>query len=756
VTDGSLHGRATQVTGSYGWDVILSSSPPSPALDTSISTDSHEGQTRLLLSVFDVAEPVRFYDPVIGDKLVVIPAFENGRGISNERNYPQFSILNAQQGIALVSRVDEIMTSQSRAGFTLATKDGLAVSENLPTLGVRGVTPIPGVSANSGVMMPYDQWFVPRDKFMDTLYERMQALATATTASKPDALMELVKLYLAEGRAAEASGYLKLIAGQYPEYYRANKLALLSGAANVLMRRYPEAANDLAAEELTEIEEASLWRQIVALNAPPPSTAQSIQQSLRQSATPSDSVNNTALAEGEEPAVAAPPPPPEFHFLKFNKPYIRFYPPPIRHQLAIIAADAYIADGQEEKALAVYDTLIRDNILGPIKLYAEFALGMVAQKKVQTDQALEVFDRLSKQVEDPYIAARARYAAAMLRFKKNSLSATQAAEIIESTRMTWRADKLERDMMISLIELYKDAKRYDEVLRTQKGLLEAFRNDPDTLSISVDMSELFASIFLDGLAEEMPPLKALSLFYEFRELTPIGERGDLIIQRLADRLAAFDLLDRATQLLEHQIKFRVSGEQRSQIGARLALLHLLNHRPKEALSVLEVTNFGGNNAELQVQRLQLTADALMRLEKYEEALGVLFKDTTKVGAMLRLDVLWAMRDWPNVVNRAEDILNARTNLTEPLTTEETEVLLKLALAYSFEGDFTQLRYLRDYYSGLIPDSGYKQVFDFITNDTTPLDTEDSSMLTDQINRTESFLGTFREKIAAGKLSETIQ
>ena len=39
-----------------------------------------------------------------------------------------------------------------------------------------------------------------------------------------------------------------------------------------------------------------------------------------------------------------------------------------------------------------------------------------------------------------------------------------------------------------------------------------------------------------------------AMFYEFRELTPIGRRGDEMIRRLADRLVAVDLLDQAGEL----------------------------------------------------------------------------------------------------------------------------------------------------------------------------------------------------------------
>jgi tetratricopeptide (TPR) repeat protein len=613
-------------------------------------------------------------------------------------------------------------------------------------------------------MIPYDQWYVPNEKYRETELLRLNAIANANKASKADALFELAKLYLAQGFGTEAGGVLSLIRTEFPQYYAMNKLALLSAAAHVLENHIPEAAADLQAPELNELEETALWREVVALSAPPPSAMQVIQQAVEQQtpATGTDSAANNPVVG--PPLVAAPPAAdapavpaskPVFHFLKYNKTYIRFYPPRLRQRLALLAGDAYLADGQQEKALAAYDTLVRDGLLDPVRLDAEFALGSTAEKKGELDQAYEIYDRLATQKEDRRIAARARYAAAILRHAKGKITAEEAADILENTRTTWRGDSIERNILYSLVDLYTEAKRYDDVLRSYKAALEAFPNDPDSLKASGEMSALFERVFLDGLAEEMQPLKSLSLFYEFRDLTPLGEKGDKMVQKLADRLAAIDLLERATQLLENQIKFRATGEARSQIGARLALLYLLNRKPQEALSVLEVTNYGGNMPELQVQRRQLTAEALTKLNKHEEALGVIAGDTTKTGALLRLDILWALQDWPSVVNNAEDILNARPNLTEPLSTTETEVLLKLALAYAFESDLVQLRYLRDYYSGLIPDSGNKQIFDFITNDTTPLDPEDFVLLAQQISRTESFLGTFRTKIAAGKLSEAI-
>ncbi|WP_204305919.1 hypothetical protein, partial [Stenotrophomonas maltophilia] len=74
----------------------------------------------------------------------------------------------------------------------------------------------------------------------------------------------------------------------------------------------------------------------------------------------------------------------------------------------------------------------------------------------------------------------------------------------------------------------------------------------------------------------MKPVDALALYYDFRDMTPQGRRGDEIIRRLADRLANMDLLDQAASLLQHQVDRRLTGAARSQVAARLAVVHLMN------------------------------------------------------------------------------------------------------------------------------------------------------------------------------------
>ncbi len=86
--------------------------------------------------------------------------------------------------------------------------------------------------------------------------------------------------------------------------------------------------------------------------------------------------------------------------------------------------------------------------------------------------------------------------------------------------------------------------------------------------------------------DDMAPIDALGTFYEYRELTPIGRRGDEMIRRLADRLVGVDLLDQAADLLQYQVDKRLEGAARAQVAARLAMVYLMNRKPERAIAAL--------------------------------------------------------------------------------------------------------------------------------------------------------------------------
>ncbi len=102
------------------------------------------------------------------------------------------------------------------------------------------------------------------------------------------------------------------------------------------------------------------------------------------------------------------------------------------------------------------------------------------------------------------------------------------------------------------------------------------------------------------------------LFYDFRELTPIGSRGDEMIRRLADRLVSVDLLDQAAELLQYQVDHRLQGAARAQVATRLAVIYLMNRKADRALATLRATRTADLSNELRNQRLLLEGARAVR------------------------------------------------------------------------------------------------------------------------------------------------
>ena len=140
--------------------------------------------------------------------------------------------------------------------------------------------------------------------------------------------------------------------------------------------------------------------------------------------------------------------------------------------------------------------------------------------------------------------------------------------------ITWRGDALEVHTLEMMAKIYAETGRFSEsfgAVRVANLLapnLEVARQGQDAASA------LFAQLFLGPKGDDLPPIDALGMFYEYRDLTPIGRRGDEMIRRLADRLVAVDLLDQAAELLQYQVDKRLEGAARAQVAARLAMVYL--------------------------------------------------------------------------------------------------------------------------------------------------------------------------------------
>src|SRR6201999_4035733 len=94
------------------------------------------------------------------------------------------------------------------------------------------------------------------------------------------------------------------------------------------------------------------------------------------------------------------------------------------------------------------------------------------------------------------------------------------------------------------------------------------------------------ALFLDGRADGLEPVQAVALWYEFKDLTPVGADGDLMVRKLARRLVDVDLLDQAADLLKYQVDNRLDGVAKAQVATDLATLYIMDRKPEAAIEAL--------------------------------------------------------------------------------------------------------------------------------------------------------------------------
>jgi len=679
--------------------VIVNTEPPAPA--------------HVFVPVLSAAEPITVTDPQVGDKMVVTPFYNIEEGLVRTRDFVEFTLLQTAQGMAVVKKADDVAVVPLRNGFRISMPKGATLTPGLPEI---KESQTGSNSVALATMFPYDLWKVEATTnhrlYTNALFHRIAEGNNPQEAN--EARYRLAQYYLGQGMAPEALAFLDGINRINPSFYRSSKLAALRGAANFLMYRFVDASRDFASSELNNNKEMDYWRSML-----------------------SDLLGNSDQS---------------YDYLALNADYFSKYPPILRQKLAIVAADRSIAAKEYNTALQIFDSLHQDNQTDTISTYINFLLAKISADTGQEKDALEMWDKLADDYKHPFVQARAEFSRIVWGMEHETLPKDKAADRLERLRIDWHGDALELQVLTLLGEIYSERKDYINAMRIWHGAIQSFPNTAVAIDMTRKMQEAFISMFNEGGSDSLPPIEALALYYEYRSYTPPGNTGDEMMERLADRLVSVDLLDQAAALLDHQMKFQVEKERRSKVGAKLATIYLLNRQPKKALQSLQDSVYGENSLLLKLYRNRLTAEAMMALGQSDKALQTLGQDNSAEAEKVRLDVYWHERDWPKVVSSVEDTLKTRADAAAPITIDESEMLMKLALAYVFQNDLKQLQYLRDYYGPLMASNPNKNVFEFITSPDLKLTTRNFDELVQHLTSTRNFIDNYKARIQTAGLT----
>jgi hypothetical protein len=213
-----------------------------------------------------------------------------------------------------------------------------------------------------------------------------------------------------------------------------------------------------------------------------------------------------------------------------------------------------------------------------------------------------------------------------------------------------------------------------------------------------------------------------------------------------------DLLDRAGELLDYQIKNRLSGVDKARVGARLAVVQLLDRKAAVALAALADSDGPNLPADLTAERRHLQARALAETGDSTAALALLESDTGADADQLRAEIYARAQNWSQAAQALNRLVGDPNG--GKFDAARRRQVLNLAIAYSLAGDSEGLRSVRERFGDKMNSGGTKDAFGLVTSITEGGAVSDGALSARfaELQEFQQFMANYRERLRSSSLS----
>lgn len=614
----------------------------------------------------------KLHDPVVGDNIITALAVGPPIGMVKPQQFIDFTALATLHGAALIPHSDNLDVRLDDIGFVIEKAGSMAVS--FAKIARAAELSSQQMQSTYG-FVDFEGWKLgPQDQFSEIKDTLITRASVENLSERNAARLDLARFYIAYELGAEALSVLKLVAQQDPAAERELSFRIIRGVANIQAGHYAAAERDLSDPLLDENPDIALWRGLAAAYK-----------------------NDWRMA---------------YRYLERAQSVATNYPRSFQGRMQILQAKATI----KLQDLVNTDSLLDEaaHLVSDEKSRMEITLlrGRFNEAVGRYDTAISFYKQIDPDLY-PQIGTDAMLRMTALQERLGQISQDEAEKRLDHLSFAWRGDDIELEIYRQLGTYYAKSDKFRPAFTAMRNASLARPDAEISRQLFDDMRIVFTSLFLDGKADKLPAQEALSLFYDFRELTPAGRLGDDIIRRLADRLVQVDLLDQAISLLDHQVNRRLSGLQRTEVATELALIHLMNREPQKSLSALHRTRQTTMPEFLEKKRTLIEARALAQTGRPELATELLTGDSEDV-TRLRADILWEAKRWDQCGETLEKLL-ANVKDDKTLTSQQQADVMRGAVCYALAEDAEGVQRFRKNFSHAMSATAEAHLFDVATS-----------------------------------------
>ena len=650
------------------WTITVGDTIASPSAPLSVDRSmANAARPSITIPLEQARELHRIADPEMGDSLLVVTAPGPARGFIKPQDFVEFRALASTHGVALQPLADDVQVELVPDNVIIARPGGLTLSG-------------PGAAARasahrSRVFDPQLWGFDRQADIAERQHKLIAAAADMGETKRNTPRLELARFFLSRDMYPEAKGVLDVALAEERPTADDPSALVLRAITTLMLNRPEDALKELNHPMLGDQLDAPLWRAFAQARLGKWEEAgRGFRNAQAAIATLPVELQRVALTEAIRTAIE-----------------LRDYE---TAQNLFSEFQTVGSQAGTEPALSVLQ-------------------GRLAQGLGKNGEALRNF-RQAADSDDRPSAAQGQLRSLALRYDMGELKRPELITELETLTTVWRGDETEIEALQKLARLYTEEQRYRDAFYVMRSALKAHPNAQASRRIYDEAAVTFDSLFLAGRGDALPAIEALGLFYDFRELTPIGRRGDEMIRRLADRLVSVDLLPQAAELLQYQIDNRLQGAARAHVATRLAVVYLMDNKPGRAQAVLHATRSADLNTELRNLRLLLEARALSDTGRHDVALEVIANIDNRQAVRLRGDILWSAKRFNESAEQIELMYGQRWQDYAPLSDVERADILRAAIGYSLAEDAIGAERLRERFEPKMTDGPDKRAFEVAT------------------------------------------
>lgn len=657
---------------------------------------------------------IKFLDKDVGDEIQVIPFLRDEIRTVNERDMIDFKVFETLQGFAISIKNEDTELLRIRQGIEILSPNfSRKIYEKKPEAEMEEEIPETfKINPYAKSLLPFKEFKkINKNNFIKDKKKFRQNFLQAKDSERLNALKDYIKFYFVHGLHVETMGLIDL-----------NRPALKNDPAFDLMLAISHFKNgdnvkalkeiSSVSQELDELEakEIDFWKQVLQWSSGKPDA--------------------------------------KINFVSNMQEFVNTYPPEMQVDLGLMEVDEKIEHKKFKSARNLIELLKLSKPSKFGKNSLKFYDALILQNEKKFDDAEDFFEEIQNDALDRKNRMRAGLESVKQKLNLKQITVPEAIDELNKLRFVWRRDKNEANLLKVLAGLYYEQKNYIEALRVWKEIVSNISQGAEMLLITSKMGQVFSEVILNSTkpGSNLKDFQVAALYYEFKELTPIGVMGDKIVRILADKLFNLDLLEQTAEILEHQLAFRTEKEKKIDTANKLALVYILNNEPQNALNALKKTDGENFNYENYTEKLFLKSHALVNLGKYDEALKLLKGLKEPEVLEIKVKAAIAQNSYEEVKTALEPHLTAKGKELGQLSDIDSNYVVQLGIAYVLTGEIDNFERLYNvFHKNISEKKGLKESLEFLYERREfidPVDLENSIGL----EKIESFLKLTKERM----------